>query len=289
MTREFGYCIFAFEGGDWSKDDFEGLDRGFALAAELGYDYVEVPSYVKPGLLGGEPRTDLEFFNRLGTVVELSRKHGVALSSIFAAADLFDEESREIEWHALEGLARIASTLGIEHLPVTVGMQRSSDELRWSRQLGALLTEAGRRTLEHGVRLAVHPHILCPLETRDEIDAFYEAADPAAVGMCLDTGHVLAGGSDPVELARDYAELITYVHAKDVDKEAADRAAAANDEKARYLTFRDAGDGDVDFAGVFEMLETAGFNGPILAENDLALDPEAAMRRSYAQLSAMLS
>lgn len=288
MARPFGYCIFTFEGGDWSTDDFDGLDRGFALAAELGYSYVEVPSYVKPGLLGGDPRTDLQLLDRLGAVVDMSRAHGVPLSSVFAAADFFEPAERGVELHALEGIARYSATLGIERLPVTVGMQRSSDGGRWARELGGLLTEAGRRTLDVGVRLAVHPHIECPLESRDDIDAFFDAADPAIVGMCLDTGHALAGGADPVELARDYADVICYVHAKDVDSAAAAEAAAVRDSRGRYLAFRDAGDGDVDFEGVFAALDAGGFDGPVLAENDLAADPAAAMRRSYEYLAALL-
>ena len=217
----FGYCIFTFEGGDWSTDDFAGLERGFALAAELGYSYVEIPSYVQPAGPGVQPRSDLQLLDRLGTVIDLSAQYDVPLSAIFAAADLSDPFTRDTEYHHLGVLARIAASLGIRHLPVTVGMNRGSEQTRWSAELGRLLTEAGKRTQQVGVQLAVHPHIECPIETRAEIDAFFDTADTTYVGMCLDAGHVLAGGSDPVALARDYASVISYVHAKDVDRAAA--------------------------------------------------------------------
>lgn len=288
MTRPFGYCIFTFEGGDWSVDDFDGLERGFRLARELGYSYVEGTSYVKPGLLNDDPRTDLQFLNRIGTISDLSAKYEMPLSSIFAAADLWDESERIVEFHHFEVMARIVSTLGIKSIPVTVGMHRGSDDQRWSRRLGTLFTEAGLRTSALGVKLLVHPHIETPLESRDDIDAFFETADTSVIGMCMDTGHILAGGSDPVAFARDYSSVIEYVHAKDVDKAAADAAVAAHDRQARYLAFRDAGEGDIDFAGVFEELSSAGFGGPILAENDLSPDPEAAMRRAHSFLAGVL-
>lgn len=285
----FGYCIFTFEGGDWSTDDFAGLDRGFALAAELGYSYVEIPSYVQPAGPGVTPRTDLQLLDRLGTVTDLSAAHGVPLSAIFAAADLHDPDQRATEYHSLAVLARYASTLGIRHLPVTVGMGRGSDETRWSSELGKLLTEAAKRTADVGVRLAVHPHIECPVETRAEIDAFFDAADTDYVGMCLDAGHVLAAGADPVSLARDYASVITYVHAKDVDAEAARRAATSTDRSTRYGVFRDPGEGDVDFPALFSALYAAGFDGPVLAENDISPDPEGGMRKAAAYLTRTLA
>jgi sugar phosphate isomerase/epimerase len=288
-TRPFGYCIFTFEGGDWSTDDFEGLERGFALAARLGYSYVEGTSYVKPGLLGADdPRTDLQFLNRMGAIAELSGRHGMPLSSIFAAADLWNESERMTEFRHLEVLARIASTLGIGYLPVTIGMRRGSDGQRWSRALGPIVSEAGRRTSEVGVKLLVHPHIETPLETRADIDSFFENADTSVIGMCMDTGHILAGRMDPVAFARDYSSVIDYVHAKDVDKAAADAALSAGDSRARYLAFRDAGEGDVDFPGVFRTLSASGFDGPVLAENDLSPDPEAAMRRAHGYLAGAL-
>ena len=35
--------------------------------------------------------------------------------------------------------------------------------------------------------------------------------------LCLDTGHLLVGGSDPVALAADATDRIAHTHLKDVD------------------------------------------------------------------------
>jgi inosose dehydratase len=127
------------------------------------------------------------------------------------------------------------------------------------------------------------------LESRSEIDAFFDNADPEYVGFALDTGHVMAGGSDPVAIARDYASVISYVHAKDLSQDATAKALADGDSRGRYLAFRDPGEGDVDFGGIFAALAAAGFTGPILAENDLSPDPEDAMRRADKYLRSALA
>ena len=41
--------------------------------------------------------------------------------------------------------------------------------------------------------------------------------DPSLIGICLDVGHYLVGGGDPVAALRDLGERVTHVHLKDVD------------------------------------------------------------------------
>jgi inosose dehydratase len=58
------------------------------------------------------------------------------------------------------------------------------------------------------------------------------------IALCPDLAHLLAGGSDPVEVVRAYRDRIPYVHLKDY----ADGA---------WLPI---GDGKVDFKGVLRLL-----------------------------------
>jgi len=277
-----GYCIFTFEGGDWTRDDFDGLSRGFDLAAELGYGYVEVPSLVYSA---GPPRTDSQFLHRLGRVFDLAERHGVPLSAIFAAAALLDPDTRETEIDQLTVLARLVSTAGVKHLPVTLSMGSTPPGTDDASELGRIVSEVGRQTVSAGVRLAVHPHIDCPVETPEQIEAFFAAADPETVGMCLDTGHVQAGGGDPVAIAKRYADRICYVHLKDVDMSAYRQATG----RERYKAFRDPGQGDVDFRGVMGALRDRGYQGPVLAENDLSPDPATSMADAMSYLQRELS
>ena len=44
-----------------------------------------------------------------------------------------------------------------------------------------------------------------------------DTTDPGAVGICLDVGHYLVGGGDPVAALERLGERVTHVHLKDVD------------------------------------------------------------------------
>ncbi len=41
--------------------------------------------------------------------------------------------------------------------------------------------------------------------------------DGSSIALCLDTGHLLIGGTDPAELTRQAPERIAHTHVKDVD------------------------------------------------------------------------
>ena len=48
------------------------------------------------------------------------------------------------------------------------------------------------------------------------IDQLFDATDSKYVSMCLDTGHALFAGVDPVKLTNDYIGRIKHVHLKNV-------------------------------------------------------------------------
>ena len=52
------------------------------------------------------------------------------------------------------------------------------------------------------------------VEKRDEVQRVLAGS---SIPLCLDTGHLLIGGTDPVELARQVPERIAHAHLKDVD------------------------------------------------------------------------
>ena len=56
---------------------------------------------------------------------------------------------------------------------------------------------------ERGIRAVVHPHVGTMIEQRDEV---LRVLDGSAIPLCLDTGHLLIGGTDPVDLARQAPE-----------------------------------------------------------------------------------
>jgi inosose dehydratase len=119
------------------------------------------------------------------------------------------------------------------------------------------------------------------------------------MALCLDTGHLLIGGTDPVALAEQAGDRIAHVHAKDVDHRLAEKVRAGDltyTEAVAQRMYRPLGDGDVDFAAVGAALSRHAYDGWWVLEQDTILDgeptgegPVADVRRSADHLRSILS
>ena len=82
-----------------------------------------------------------------------------------------------------------------------------SDE-QWDRMVRHL-AEIDALAAGHGLTLAIHPHVGTLVERDDAVQRLL--ADTEA-GWCLDTGHLLIGGTDPVDFVRHHGARIVHVH-----------------------------------------------------------------------------
>jgi inosose dehydratase len=147
------------------------------------------------------------------------------------------------------------------------------DDAQWATLLGNL-DRLGAAAAEKGVLAVLHPHVGTMVETRSEVDRVLAGSQ---IKLCLDTGHLLIGGTDPLQLAREVPDRIAHAHLKDVD------AAIAARVQAGELTYTDAvrdgmytplGAGDVDIAGIVTALRCNGFDGWFVMEQDTVLGAE---------------
>jgi inosose dehydratase len=99
------------------------------------------------------------------------------------------------------------------------------DDEQWARLVDGL-HEVGKLTQDAGLELCYHHHMGSGVQTRAEVDRLMAATDPDLVHLLLDTGHLLWGGDDPLELARAHANRIRHVHLKDVRRAVMDEAVA---------------------------------------------------------------
>ncbi|MDQ2748156.1 MAG: TIM barrel protein [Pseudonocardiales bacterium] len=129
---------------------------------------------------------------------------------------------------------------------------------------------------EHGMTPALHPHVGTAIEDRAAVLRLLESSD---VVLCLDTGHLLIGGMQPLELLAIAADRVAHVHLKDVNETVAATVAAG---QASYIgavrqgLYTPLGDGDLDIAGVVTALEQIGYQGRYVLEQDCALESEPA-------------
>jgi inosose dehydratase len=134
-----------------------------------------------------------------------------------------------------------------------------------------------------GVRVALHPHTATWIEAPDEVEALAQRLPATGAGLCLDVGHYLVGGGDPVEAIGRYGDLITHVHVKDVDGDVLRRLRATEIDgfgaAVRERIYTEPGNGVLDLAGVLRALDRIGYAGWLMVEQDSSgLPPaEAAM------------
>jgi inosose dehydratase len=127
---------------------------------------------------------------------------------------------------------------------------------------------------DYGVKPTLHPHVGTMVETREEVERVLRNS---AIPLCLDTGHLLIGGTDPAQLVEEYGDRVNHVHAKDVRAEIAEqvrRGELTYTEAVRRGIYVPLGQGDVDFAGIVRSLEAAGFDGWYVLEQDTILPGE---------------
>jgi inosose dehydratase len=136
------------------------------------------------------------------------------------------------------------------------------------------LDRLGAAIAERGLTATLHPHVGTMVETGREVDRVLAGS---GIGLCLDTGHLLIGGTDPAELARTAGARIVQTHLKDVDAALADRVRAggiAYYDAVRDGMYRPLGAGDVDLPGVLAGLRAAGYGGWYVLEQDTVLTAE---------------
>ena len=124
-----------------------------------------------------------------------------------------------------------------------------------------------------GVTMGLHPHVGTLVEGPDEVRRVLEGS---SVPLCLDTGHLLIGGTDPLELATEVPRRIVHVHLKDVDREMAARVRAGSSYTRAVAAgmYKPLGQGDVGIAGILASLEGAGYGGYYVMEQDTILRAE---------------
>jgi inosose dehydratase len=123
----------------------------------------------------------------------------------------------------------------------------------------------------HGLTHVTHPHWGTLVEQRGDVERLLEGSGTL---LCLDTGHLVLGGTDPVWLAGVARERIAHVHLKDVAAEVADRLRAGEltlVEAVRAGLFRPLGRGDAPVAETVRTLERTGYDGWYVLEQDCAL------------------
>jgi inosose dehydratase len=140
-----------------------------------------------------------------------------------------------------------------------------------------LLTNMDRVTAlaaEHGITAVLHPHVGTMVEKPDEVQRVLEGS---GILLCLDTGHLLIGGTDPAELTRQAPERVAHTHLKDVDNSIAEQVRSGRltyTDAVRAGMYRPLGTGDVNVEAILKTLRENNYQGWYVLEQDTILTEE---------------
>lgn len=240
-------------------------DRVLHEAASLGLEAMEAGP---EGFLPDDPTEVAEVLSGFGLSLV-----GGFVPAVLHEPDVRDEQlafvARRAEFFAAAGadLVVLAASAGSEDY----GEVFEADEDAWRTLFGSLdaVEEVCAR---HGVAVSLHQHYGTVIERDDQLMRFLEGSE---MGLCLDTGHLAIGGSDPVEIAKLAGGRINHVHLKDVDYGLAARLASREldfKEAAKDGAFRPLGEGDVDIGRLLDVLEEVGYSGWYVLEQDAVVE-----------------
>lgn len=270
----------------WSNDDMP------ALGAETPLE-----TCLSEGKLAGFSGFELgnKFPRTPETLGPILKQHELDLVSGWYSSELLtrtaEEEIEALQnhLHLLKGLGAnvmvFCEVTGCVHGDQSTPVSRRPvmTDAQW-QTLTERINHVARYCLDQGVRIAYHHHMGTVIESADDIRRLMDNTD-RAVGLLLDTGHLMFSGGDPLEIQQEYAGRICHVHCKDI------RADVLADVRNRDLSFLDAvlngvftvpGDGCIDYSTLFKGLKASGYQGWLVVEAEQ--DPAVAHPLTYARL-----
>lgn len=125
-----------------------------------------------------------------------------------------------------------------------------------------------------GVTAVLHPHVGTMVETEADV---LQILNGSTIKFCLDTGHMIIGGTDPVAFVAKHADRVAHSHLKDVNLEVASRVQSGEITyyegilEGMYVPL---GTGDVDVRSIVRGLLSAGYDGWFVLEQDNVINEE---------------
>lgn len=242
-------------------------DRVLREAASLGIAALEAGP---EGLLPRDP----------AEVSDVLSGYGLSLVGGFVPAVLHEPDVRDEGLAFVERRAEFFAAAGADVvvLAAATGSESYEEVAELNEGAWRVLFESLKMVEEicarHGVAVSLHHHYGTVIERDDQIRRFLEGSE---MGLCLDTGHLVIGGGDPVEIAELAGDRVNHVHLKDVNVELAERLARREldfREAAQKGAFRPLGEGDVDVGAVVDRLEASGYGGWYVLEQDAVVETE---------------
>ena len=203
----------------------------------------------------------------------LLAENGLDLVSVYTGANFIYSDILPDEMHRIRQAAELAAAFGAQHLVVGGGARRAAGTVGTDYdRLAEELDRANEIAADHGLTACYHPHLGTIVESPEEIERVMART---RIGFCPDTAHLAAGGGDPAALIRRYADRVSHVHLKDLDR-----------ASGQFLPL---GQGALDLAEILRAVRDIGYDNWLIVELDAYNgDPREAAAISKTYLDKLL-
>jgi inosose dehydratase len=224
---------------------------------------------------------DLGPLGYLGAGSELARnlsRRGLGLAGgffelPFREPAMMDEALRGLN-ALLDAFDSVPAPKGLEPRPTLAALGSRSggfDAQTWKR-FAEGVERAVERCRDRGYEPTFHHETGTQVESPAEIEKVLELT---TIGLCLDTGHLLLGGGDPVQAIDEWRPRINHLHLKDARRAVVEqivRESAPVSEIWKRKAFCRLGDGDLDVDAILNSIRDS-YSGWIVVEQDTLPEP----------------
>lgn len=200
----------------------------------------------------------IEAMEARGGVGALLEQHHLPLISAYCNTNLSDPAQRKdsiaktLAWAAL-----VKKYNGKVIVVGPNGVRRSTYDFNAHKDdIVTTLNELGKAVTDMGLTPVLHQHTGTCVETREETYAVMDAVDTRVMKFGPDIGQLQKGGSDPVQVVKDFLPLVQHMHLKDYSG------------GPQYLGYSPLGQGKVDIPAILSMMEARKTAGLIMVELD---------------------
>lgn len=193
-----------------------------------------------------------------GGIAPMIEKYNLPLISAYGGPDLLDAAQRRdsiaqsLEW------AKLLKKYGGKVVTIGPnGVRRDSYNFQEHKNdIVTTLNEYGKALADIGLTGCLHQHTGTCIESREETYAVMESVDTRVVKFGPDIGQLQKGGSDPVQVVKDFLPIVNHMHLKDYN---------GGDYFAGYCPL---GQGKVNIPAILDMMDGRSLAGMIMVELD---------------------
>lgn len=261
---------------------FTVMEEQLKYIQELGFKYADVTDTHPGSLLGREYgfSSTISLDDNPIEVKRMFAKYGLTISTVCAHAALLDPSSpSRYGNNEITKAIKMAHAMGVRDVITSEGEAHTEwgHNLKYDQAITIIaekLCEPVKLAEDLGCMLLLEPHGPYTCNIQAVKDIFSLLGDPAALGICMDTGNSWLGGADPVEYASTFKDKIYHIHWKDIPK---DMAHLRGTMYGCGMTINPLGTGVCDIAGVYEVLR----DSPNVKHSTLEIADGESLIKSY--------